>query len=214
MLTRFRLIFMASSIVMALTLAMGPVGCAGAKARDHWWQLWRPKPIARASIHHPDRLILPPPQPESAEDLDRATAYGLFPPPPQPITELPDYPDPEPPRRPARGPVQEMQTIHFTYDSYELDASARRILDENLRWLLDHMKVPIQIEGHCDERGTVEYNLVLGERRAKAVKAYLVERGVWADLLHVISYGEERPLDPGRSDVAYARNRRAQFNVF
>ena len=74
--------------------------------------------------------------------------------------------------------------------------------------------VEIQIEGHCDERGTLEYNLLLGERRAKAVKAYLVQRGVQPEVLHTISYGEERPIDPEGSDVAFSKNRRAQFLVY
>jgi peptidoglycan-associated lipoprotein len=123
-----------------------------------------------------------------------------------------------PPAEPIRGatamPMSDLVTVHFAFDSAQLDQVAMDALSNNLSWLLAHPGVQIQIEGHCDERGTVEYNLLLGERRAQAVRAYLVGQGVPADSLHTISYGEERPLDPTPTETAFSMNRRAQFLVY
>ena len=88
---------------------------------------------------------------------------------------------------------------------------ARKALDRNVEWLKANPTVRVQIEGHCDERGTEEYNLHLGERRANSVKQYLVKSGLDAARLFTISYGESRPVDPGHSEAAWAKNRRAQF---
>jgi peptidoglycan-associated lipoprotein len=84
-------------------------------------------------------------------------------------------------------------------------------LEGNAAWIKSNAKTTVQIEGHCDSRGTIEYNLALGERRAQAVKNYLVGLGVAADRLNVISYGEEKPLVPGDSEEAWTKNRRANF---
>ena len=104
--------------------------------------------------------------------------------------------------------------IHFPFDSYRLPPEAREAMDYHLRWIANNPNKDILIEGHCDERGTLEYNLVLGERRAQAVKAYLVQNGVAEHLLHTISYGEERPLDAGHDERAHAQNRRVQFQAY
>lgn len=104
--------------------------------------------------------------------------------------------------------------IHFAFDRYDLNDDARAYLNELGEWLKKNKNFDVIIEGHCDERGTAEYNLALGERRATAAKNYLVNLGVDAKRLSTISYGEERPLDPRSCEEAWAKNRRARFNVF
>jgi peptidoglycan-associated lipoprotein len=99
--------------------------------------------------------------------------------------------------------------IHFNFDKYDIRPEDTAILKENAALLKRFSNVKIQIEGHCDERGTVEYNLALGERRANKTKDYLVSLGISTDRISTISYGKERPLDPGHSEEAWAKNRRA-----
>ena len=103
--------------------------------------------------------------------------------------------------------------VHFDYDKYDIRPEDVRTLEDTAAVLLDNMSVKIQIEGHCDERGTAEYNLALGERRANSVKQYLVSLGVADDRISSISFGEEKPLDPGHHEEAYAKNRRAHFVI-
>jgi len=102
-----------------------------------------------------------------------------------------------------------LKDIHFDFDKYDIRPGDTEILKENAALLMKYPKVKIQIEGHCDERGTVEYNLALGERRANSAKKYLISLGVKADRISTISYGKERPLDPGHDEEAWAKNRRA-----
>ena len=109
------------------------------------------------------------------------------------------------------GKINGLQTVHFDLDSSTLSSETRKELSENAEWIKSHAKVTVQVEGHCDSRGSVEYNLALGERRAKAVKAYLVSLGIDAKRLTVISYGEEKPIATGDTEEAYAKNRRANF---
>jgi len=118
--------------------------------------------------------------------------------------------------RPEREPDLEkaLQMVHFDFDSAVLTDVARRILDKNIAWLKAHPNVRVQIEGHCDERGTEEYNLHLGERRAESVKRYLVQNGIDPSRLFTISYGEERPIDPRHNESAWAKNRRVQFSRY
>jgi peptidoglycan-associated lipoprotein len=108
------------------------------------------------------------------------------------------------------GPLAD---IHFEYDSAALTDEARGALEKHALWLQGQRDARVTIEGHCDERGTVEYNLALGEQRARATREYLVSLGVGASRLRVVSYGKERPLDPGSDEAAHARNRRAHFAV-
>lgn len=105
------------------------------------------------------------------------------------------------------------EDVHFAFDSSFLDAEAERILAQKAAWLQDNADASVQIEGHCDERGTSAYNLALGERRANAVQQYLTVLGIGADRLSTISYGEEQPLDPGHDEAAWSRNRRAHFVI-
>ena len=111
------------------------------------------------------------------------------------------------------GPEEDgvLKDAHFAYDSYELDGSARDVLTANAEWLKENKRAHTEIEGHCDERGTVEYNLALGAKRAKAVKDYLVTLGVASERLTTISYGEELPLCRDASEQCYARNRCVHF---
>lgn len=106
------------------------------------------------------------------------------------------------------------QDIHFAFDSYVLSSKAQKILDNKVTWLRNHPAIKIIIEGHCDERGSNEYNLALGERRANSAREYLVNAGISKDRLHTISYGEEKPLALGSDEASWAINRRAHFVVW
>lgn len=103
--------------------------------------------------------------------------------------------------------------ISFSYDSYAIEGAARNDLEANAKTLNDRSDLTVVLEGHCDERGTVEYNMALGAERARAVKNALVALGVSSSRMETISYGEEIPLDPGHSESAYAQNRRVHFGV-
>lgn len=105
------------------------------------------------------------------------------------------------------------QNIHFDFDKYDIRPDARPILNAIGKYLLENPKVEILIEGHCDERGTREYNLVLGEQRALSTRRYLVSLGVSPKRLHTVSYGEDKPLDPASNEEAWAKNRRAEFKI-
>jgi peptidoglycan-associated lipoprotein len=113
----------------------------------------------------------------------------------------------------AMGEGGPLEDIHFEYDQSDITDQARAILDRNAQWINAHAAAKIRVEGHCDERGTVEYNLALGERRAQATRSYLVSLGVAGNRLSTVSYGKERPLDPNSSEAAWAKNRRAHFAV-
>lgn len=106
-----------------------------------------------------------------------------------------------------------LKDIHFDFDKYDIRPGDAQILKENAALLMKNPGVKIQIEGHCDERGTVEYNLALGERRANSAKRYLSSLGLTADRISAISYGKEKPLDPGHNEEAWAKNRRDHFIV-
>lgn len=109
------------------------------------------------------------------------------------------------------GQIEGLRTLNFGYDSSAIDSTGREILAGNAAWMKANSNVTVQIEGHCDSRGSVEYNLALGERRAKAVKDYLVRLGIEARRLTVISFGKEKPLEMGDSESVHSRNRRANF---
>jgi len=102
-----------------------------------------------------------------------------------------------------------LKDIHFDFDKYDIRPGEAAILKGNAEVLKKYHQVKIQIEGHCDERGTNEYNLALGERRANSAKNYLLSLGVSPERISTISYGEERPSDPGHTEEAWAKNRRA-----
>ncbi len=138
---------------------------------------------------------------------------------PQPATEAP-APKPAPVETQVKETqvketvsykVSDLARIHFDFDSYVLTASARKTLAQNAEVLKALSGVKVRIEGHCDERGSDEYNLALGERRAQAAMNYLATLGVPASRMSTISFGEEKPLDPGHDESAWAKNRRAEF---
>jgi len=106
-----------------------------------------------------------------------------------------------------------LKDIYFEFDKYDIRPKDEEVLKENAAWLKKNPSAKIQIEGHCDERGTIEYNLALGERRANYTKRYLVSLGIAPDRISIISYGKEKPLDPGHNDEAWAKNRRAHIVV-
>ena len=109
--------------------------------------------------------------------------------------------------------IDALKPIYFDFDRYEIRPGDRRILDANAQWLKDHGNQLVLIEGHCDERGTNEYNLGLGDRRARATMNYLVSQGVQAGRISTVSYGEERPVCTEHNESCWQKNRRAQFLV-
>jgi peptidoglycan-associated lipoprotein len=104
-----------------------------------------------------------------------------------------------------------LDDIYFGYDQYTLTQDSLDILAKNVDTLKSNPKVVVQVEGHADERGTVEYNLALGQKRASAVRTYLITAGIDSGRIFTISYGKERPLDPGHNEEAWAKNRRAHL---
>ena len=145
-------------------------------------------------------------------------------PPPPPPTPVPDTtpipPEPTITEDPlAAGDLDiinknsPFQPVFFGVDSFEVDSTAQQALTANAGILKKYPAWVITLEGHCDERGTAEYNLALGEKRALAAKTYLVSLGVPADRLRTVSYGKEFPFDPGHTDEAWGKNRRAQFVI-
>lgn len=106
-----------------------------------------------------------------------------------------------------------IQDVFFSYDDHSLSAEARSRLSGNASYLREMSGLRVMIEGHCDERGTVEYNLALGQRRADSARSYLVDLGIESSRLSTISYGEERPFEEGSNESAWSQNRRAHFRV-
>lgn len=107
--------------------------------------------------------------------------------------------------------LRNLEDVFFDYDQYALRDDSRRVLDANADVLKTNSDWSVTLEGHCDERGTVEYNLALAEKRARAAKDYLVRMGVEDSRLRTISYGEERPFDPGHDESAWSQNRRVHM---
>ena len=146
----------------------------------------------------------PKPTPPAAPAPAPAPEAPPPPPPPPPVAEQPTGPVP--------GSTQDFvinagDRIYFDYDSYSIRGDAGPVLDKQSEWLRRYPQVKVRIEGNADERGTREYNFALGARRANAVRDYLVGRGVQAGRIETVSYGKERPIDPGTGDDAYAHNR-------
>ncbi|MGO9313467.1 MAG: peptidoglycan-associated lipoprotein Pal [Syntrophobacteraceae bacterium] len=110
-----------------------------------------------------------------------------------------------------RAKAFENQDVYFDYDAYTLTDPAKKVLDEKMAFLKRFPKVQVTIEGHCDERGTTEYNLALGERRAHAAQQYIASSGLSNLKLTTVSYGKERPIATGHDEASFAKNRRAHF---
>jgi peptidoglycan-associated lipoprotein len=156
-----------------------------------------------------------PPPPSSTP-----AAPGRPPAPPEPVAEPTIVPaEPVRPDAIASASLDDLnrnsplKPVFFALDSDELGPEGQKILDDDAAVLKKYATWTVTIEGHCDERGTAEYNLALGERRAVAARAYLVSLGIGADRLRTVSYGKEFPFDPGHDEPAYAKNRRAHFVV-
>ena len=182
-----------SAVLVAIVLAAGISACAKKKP-----------PVAK-----------PIPPPPGATD----TTGGRTPAPPEPVRETPVPPEPL-----ATDPLSTtdidlinknspFQPIFYRLDSSEVEGEAQKILNANAEILRKYPTWVITIEGHADERGTAEYNLALGERRAGAARTYLVSLGIAAERLKTVSYGKEFPFDPGHSESAWVQNRRAHFVV-
>ncbi len=106
-----------------------------------------------------------------------------------------------------------LKTVYFDFDKYDLRDDTVATLKENAQWLRENPKYKITLEGHCDERGTIEYNLELGAKRASAVQSYLINLGLESEQFKMISYGEEKPADPGHNEESWAKNRRVEFVI-
>jgi peptidoglycan-associated lipoprotein len=149
------------------------------------------------------------------------TTPGTRPPePPTPVNEPQPIPaEPSPLDELASRDLDEInknspfQPVFFGYDLADISPEGQQVLNHNAEIMKKYPTWVITIEGHCDERGTAEYNLALGERRALAARNYLVSLGIPADRLRTVSYGKEFPFDPGKTEEAYAKNRRAHFVV-
>jgi len=161
------------------------------------------------------------PVPRPAPPPAGQTSPGARPPaPPEPVAEPPIVP-PEPAREDtiAAASIDDLnrnsplKPVFFDYDSSEVDSTGQGALDADAAVLKKYSSWSVTIEGHCDERGTAEYNLALGERRAVAARTYLVSLGISADRLRTVSYGKEFPFDPGHDEAAWAKNRRAHFVI-
>lgn len=131
----------------------------------------------------------------------------------QPVKEEAVKPAPATPPATIADLKQALDTVYFAFDSSLLSDEARGALTKNADFLRANPAVKVQIAGNCDERGSDEYNLALGERRAEAAKKYLVTMGIATERLSTISYGKEKPVDPGHDEAAWAKNRRDDFVI-
>jgi peptidoglycan-associated lipoprotein len=194
-----------SMAVLLLALMVALSGCKTTR-KPKWYEFWlrQEKPLLRPGTD----IYLPPPAeiktPGGPEEIATAAVD-------EPAGGLKEV-------RPgaATATVSELRTVYFDYNSFQLSQEAAQILQANAQWITakEHSDVNIQVEGHCDERGSNEYNTNLGQKRAAAVREYLFRLGVDANRISTVSYGEERPIDPGHDEAAWARNRRAQFLVY
>jgi peptidoglycan-associated lipoprotein len=128
-----------------------------------------------------------------------------------PVTATSLLPWNDKPIEAINGPDSPLKPIYFAYDSDQLDDASKKTLAANAEVLRTYGTWVITVEGHCDERGTAEYNLALGDRRAHAARTYLVSLGIAADRMRMVSYGKEFPFDPGHAETAWSKNRRAHF---
>ena len=143
--------------------------------------------------------------PAKAEKVDENKGFGENNPQEKGIEEVPSS---KADKLNAQGILK---PVHFDFDAAELRPDALQTLNDNAARIRENSPLGVRVEGHCDERGTSEYNLALGDRRARAARDYLVSLGIPANRLRTISYGKERPVDPGHSEDAWAKNRRAEF---
>ena len=176
------------------------------------------RPATLASTAPAPGVAVAPPAPAPSAPAP-APAEPATPAPPAaaaPVTPAPATPVPAPATPPLPSEFTanaNLKDIHFDFDKYDIRPEDARILDSNAAWLKTNARNLVLIEGHCDERGTAEYNLALGERRAKSTMNYLVSQGVAANRITIISYGKERPLCTEKTETCWAMNRRAHHLV-
>ncbi len=186
--------------VLIVATVLTVVGCAKRPA------------LSQASAPAPTGVpqsVAPAPAPAAPIQESPAAAPAPPAPAPQPVVEAAR--PPAPPKDFAD--TANLQDIHFDFDKATIRPDAARLLDANAAWLRSNGNMLVLVEGHCDERGTNEYNLVLGERRARATINYLIGQGIAQDRLSLVSYGEERPLCTEHNEACWAKNRRAHFRV-
>ncbi len=139
------------------------------------------------------------------------------PPPPVEVVEPEKFPEIREPfeeeKVSVKDIIRQLQTVYFEFDKYDLGDETRSKLLGNFNVLKSYSQYGVVVEGHCDERGTIEYNLALGEKRARAVRDYLISLGIKSSRLRIKSFGEERPAVSRHKESAWAKNRRAEFNV-
>jgi peptidoglycan-associated lipoprotein len=153
---------------------------------------------------------------------DEAAEQAETPPPPDPPTREvdEDFPsdqegfgteDQEPTDIHELNRMGVLRTVYFAFDSFDLTPSTQSALRQNADWLMEHRDLAVVVQGHCDERGTIEYNLALGGKRANTVRDYLENLGVDRSRIRVVTYGEERPASTGHGESSWSQNRRAEF---
>jgi peptidoglycan-associated lipoprotein len=160
------------------------------------------------------RPVAPPPPPVESSQPAKPPA------PPEPVKE-PELAPPAPVKEDTMSSRSlddlnkdsPLKPVYFNYDSADVSAESQKVLDGNAEVLKKYPTWVVTIEGHCDERGTAEYNLALGERRAVAARTYLVSLGIAADRVKTVSYGKEFPFDPGHDEAAWQKNRRDHFVI-
>ena len=191
----------AVGVVLSLVVAVPMV--AGCAKRPATTGAVAPAPAAGEARRAPEPVSPRPAEPRAGGPLapPLAAAPGVAPPLSRPVAPQ------------EFRAVDALADIHFDFDKYDIRSGDARILDENARWMKTNADYLVIIEGHADERGTNEYNLALGERRAKVTMNYLVAQGVLAGRMTLISYGEERPLCTEKNEGCWSRNRRAHFLV-
>jgi peptidoglycan-associated lipoprotein len=169
--------------------------------------------LATASVALAACASNPPPEPPTPGPSETAVVTPPVTPPQQPAR-----PTPPANQGPAAGSkadfaVKATDRVYFDYDAYNLDAEDQRSLAGQVAWLKQFPSTRVEVQGHADERGTRDYNIALGERRAQAVKSYLVSQGIADNRIQTISFGKDKPLDPGHNEAAWSRNRNAYTNV-
>jgi peptidoglycan-associated lipoprotein len=161
-------------------------------------------------------------KPTTVPETQTTESQPPTPPPTPPVVQ--PAAEPFPPTTVDKTPVVEpsidqlnqqgvLATVYFAYNSNDIDDAGKATLQANAAWLKAHPTHTVEVGGHCDNRGSIGYNIALGDRRATAVKDYLVGLGVNGASLVAISYGEEQPVDPANNEAAWAKNRRAQFTI-
>lgn len=192
-------------LAVCLLAAALVAGCARRQGEQRpFWKFWAPRETASRDLFAPGiptppavvMPTIPPRVGEMPKTSPGAAAGGEY------------------KRAPATVIEPALRTVYFEFDRARLTDEAKDTLRENALWLREHVEIEAQLQGHCDERGTVEYNFNLGQRRADAVKMFLVNLGVSPTRVHTISYGEERPAVPGQNEEDWRLNRRVEFHIY